>query len=122
MQKYIAQCVRGGKTMTDEENAKKYAKEISRCRECINYNYCHKIENEYHPKCKKWEWLLIGLKKGLAEGKPKWHDLREDPNDLPKETGYYLTDDGEYFYDVDCRKWRTVTCRVCWDFMWLYVS
>lgn len=22
---------------------------------------------------------------GLAEGKPQWHDLRVDPNDLPKE-------------------------------------
>lgn len=56
---------------------------------------------------------------GLAEGKPKWHDLRKDPNDLPTETGHYLTDDGEYIYDVDCKKWRTLRCRVCWDFDWL---
>lgn len=27
----------------------------------------------------------IAYNKGLAEGKPKWHDLRKDPNDLPKE-------------------------------------
>lgn len=28
---------------------------------------------------------------GLAEGrKEKWHDLREDPNDLPKENGKYI--------------------------------
>lgn len=26
---------------------------------------------------------------GLAEGKPKWHDLRKDPNDLPKEKTMY---------------------------------
>ena len=28
---------------------------------------------------------------GLAEGrKVQWHDLRKDPSDLPKESGYYL--------------------------------
>lgn len=27
-----------------------------------------------------------GFSNGLTEGKPKWHDLREDPNDLPKCT------------------------------------
>lgn len=29
------------------------------------------------------------LKAQLAEGEPKWHDLRKDPNDLPKESGNY---------------------------------
>ena len=33
-----------------------------------------------------------------TEGKPKWHDLRKDPNDLPKEHKEYWTkwDDGAY--------------------------
>lgn len=56
---------------------------------------------------------------GLAEGKPKWHELRKNPEDLPKETGHYLTDDGEYIYDADRKKWRTLTCMACWDFHWL---
>ena len=30
------------------------------------------------------EFWAEGMKYGLAEGKPKWHDLRENPNDLPK--------------------------------------
>lgn len=44
--------------------------------------------------------------KGFAEGKPKWHDLREDPNDLPIKNGQYWTkydDTSEErggFYDV----------------------
>lgn len=39
-----------------------------------------------------------GFSNGLAEGKPKWHDLRKDPNDLPKENGIYWCkwEDGSY--------------------------
>lgn len=31
-----------------------------------------------------------GYNNGYEQGKPKWHDLRKDPNDLPKERGEYL--------------------------------
>lgn len=55
--------------MTEKEKAEEYATEISRCKECRNHNFCHKIENEYLPKCEKWEWLFIGIEKGLAEGR-----------------------------------------------------
>lgn len=55
--------------MTDEEKVKEYATEIAKCKECRNHNFCHKIENEYLPKCEKWEWLFIGIKDGLAEGR-----------------------------------------------------
>ena len=59
------------------------------------------------------------LEKELEENKLKWHDLRKNPEDLPKETGHYLTDDGEYIYDADRKEWRTLTCMTCWDFHWL---
>ena len=29
--------------------------------------------------------FIDGVKYGLHEGQPKWHDLRKDPNDLPKD-------------------------------------
>ncbi|MCQ2595105.1 MAG: hypothetical protein MJ196_07575 [Treponemataceae bacterium] len=29
------------------------------------------------------EFWEEGYKKGLAEGKPKWHDFKKDPNDRP---------------------------------------
>ena len=29
--------------------------------------------------------FIDGVKYGLHEGQPKWHDLRKDQNDLPKE-------------------------------------
>lgn len=72
--------------MTDKEKAEEYATEIAKCKECINHNFCHKIENKYLPKCEKWEWLFIGIREGLTEGrKEKWHDLRKNPDDLPKD-------------------------------------
>ena len=44
---------------------------------------------------------------GLHEGQPKWHDLRKDPNDLPKEYTEVLDDEGR---QVVLRKghWRFV--------------
>ena len=54
--------------MTDEQKAKEYA--------------------DYF-----WGAELRAIKQayldGLKEGKPKWHDLRKDPNDLPKHSGEY---------------------------------
>lgn len=44
-----------------------------------------------------------GLEKGLAEGEPKWHDLRKDPNDLPKESGEYwckLKEERRYAFEI----------------------
>ena len=34
----------------------------------------------------RYEGFLAGLK----AGRPQWHDLRKDPNDLPKEGKQYL--------------------------------
>ena len=57
---------------------------------------------------------------GIKAGKPKWHDLRKDPKDLPTETGQYLTDNEDIcIYDTNSRKWRTLSCMACKDFDWL---
>lgn len=70
------------------------------------------------------EFWEEGMKYGLAEGrKEKWHDLREDPNDLPTATGQYLTTYDEIcIYDADCKRWRTLKCLVCGDFGWFAVG
>lgn len=73
--------------MTDEEKAI-----ANICKECGSYDFCIK-NNQLH--CAE----TVAYLKGLAEGrKEKWHDLREDPNDLPKENGYYWCkwNDGAY--------------------------
>ena len=44
---------------------------------------------------------------GLIEGKPKWHDLRKDPNDLPNGYRAVLNQDGmNIVYDYDNKVWR----------------
>lgn len=55
-----------------------------------------------------------GLEKGLAEGKPKWHDLRKDPNDLPPKvkgcnfSTYVFSDNGNFvYYDYENKTFAT---------------
>ena len=40
------------------------------------------------------EAITDGFLAGLKAGRPQWHDLRENPNDLPKEGMEVLNDDG----------------------------
>jgi hypothetical protein len=57
-----------------------------------------------------------GFLAGLKAGRPEWHDLRKDPNDLPKEDMYeavIITPSGEWekgiFRRTDCKcYWRIV--------------
>lgn len=62
--------------MTDEEKSAEYADKI--CKGC-NKIHC-KIEDE----CFSHESTRLNYLDGLAEGKPKWYDLRKDPSNLPK--------------------------------------
>ncbi|MCQ2053164.1 MAG: hypothetical protein MJZ03_04435 [archaeon] len=61
-----------GVDMTDEEKAEEYIKNVRT--ELENQTYWVDCTDEV-----KQAYL-----DGLAEGKPKWHDVRKDPNDLPK--------------------------------------
>lgn len=72
--------------MTDSEKAEKSLKKRK------GEYWCIKTDNVYIP-------YTEGYKDGLAEGrKEKWHNLRENPNDLPKEGGEFWTkwEDGTY--------------------------
>lgn len=49
-----------------------------------------------------------GFLAGLKAGRPQWHDLRKDPNDLPEEYipvlnqyGEHISYDGHYWRDCD---------------------
>ena len=60
--------------MTDEEMAEEYTAKNgfgSDCNNLTSYDANKEIEQAF----------LAGLK----AGRPVWHDLRKDPNDLPKE-------------------------------------
>ena len=59
--------------MTDEEMAEEYAWKS------LGYNDEIRLED-----------LADGFLAGLKAGRPQWHDLRKDPNDLPKKNGEYF--------------------------------
>lgn len=83
--------------MTDEEMAENFANNFDYI---DNSNY----ENNYQKDPEKiaYEVYLAGLK----AGKPRWHDLRKDPNDLPDSDRYVWTNEGPSCYDSDCLCWR----------------
>jgi hypothetical protein len=66
------------KNVTDEEMAEKIARNEYPLR--VNYS---KKELAQHKAYKD------GFLAGLKAGRPQWHDLRKDPNDLPKKSGRY---------------------------------
>ena len=65
--------------MTDEEMAEEWVKENS-----YPYNDCPTIQDK----------LKRTFLAGLKAGRPQWHNLREDPNDLPKRVCYVLNQAG----------------------------
>lgn len=81
--------------MTNEEKAEEYA------------NACRGKIKDIH-----WQDVKYAVLYGLAEGEPKWHDLRKDPNDLPNGdedclcfisecyfVGHYAKEDKEWHFD-----------------------
>ena len=60
--------------MTDIERAEKYARENKRIIQCSCHNYDSEKDLE--------EAYLAGLK---AARQKMWHDLRENPDDLPED-------------------------------------
>jgi hypothetical protein len=63
--------------MTDEEMAEEYAEKHSFR---VPYDGSNKFYDDTDFKASKDGFLA-----GLKAGRPQWHDLRKDPNDLPNE-------------------------------------
>ena len=80
--------------MTDIERAEKYARENKRIIQCSCHNYDSEKDLE--------EAYLAGLK---AARQKMWHDLRENPNDLPEDC--VINQDGKIvLYDHINKVWR----------------
>ena len=95
--------------MTDEEMAEEYAEKHSFR---VPYDGSNKFYDDVDYKASKESFLA-----GLKAGRPQWHDLKKDPNDLPKgQINRYLFAyvknyggkkpmlvgyNGEWFYDVN---------------------
>lgn len=71
--------------MADEEKAKELTTELI-CGKCTEIKHCKIIGTD---KCvtyiRSLNAISQGYNKGYEDGKPKWHNLIKDPNDLPKE-------------------------------------
>ena len=81
--------------MTDEEMAEEYANE--------NWEYYEEGQND--SKALKQAYLA-----GLKAGRPQWHDLRKDPNDLPK-----ANDEKLCFYEKGKVVARYDSGYSCWE-------
>ena len=90
-------------TKTREEAIKKY---WSKAKEKCPFND-ETLQNGY----------LEGFIEGAAEVMQdnKWHDLRKDPNDLPKVVTEYITNIGVMTFDrlKDRHLWTTPLCDAC---------
>ena len=86
--------------MTEEERAEQWLAKTS-----------HGDEFEYYEQILRKEAFLAGL----HEGQPKWHDLRKDPNDLPKVVKEYITNIGVMTFNrlKDRHLWTTPICDAC---------
>lgn len=82
--------------MKDEEMAAEFAEEHAFR---VPYDGSNKFYDDVDYKASK-EGFLAGLK----AGRPQWHDLRKDPNDLPKNDSYVLiaTQKRVYLGFYDC--------------------
>ena len=77
------------------------------------------MAEEYIEKnCKIWEEgeltvdeiVRLAFLAGLKAGRPQWHDLRKDPNDLPKKNK-------SYWVYMDCQGnkiYRSIVWQGCW--------
>jgi hypothetical protein len=79
----------GDRKMTDEEMADKYAQNLEKelmkeYEEHSEYGQTPYLATIPTPHVK--QAFLAGLK----AGRPQWHDLRKDPNDLPKDNNEVL--------------------------------
>ena len=67
-------------------------------------------DSEYLSMLDEGELYNAGYIAGLHEGQPKWHDLRKDPNDLPKKNK-------SYWVYMDCqgnKVYRSIVWQGCW--------
>lgn len=71
--------------MKDEEKAEEYTFNYG-CKKWCTDNVCDDVSED----CDTAMTMKQAYLDCLAEGRSKWHDLRKDPNDWPKENSKYI--------------------------------
>ena len=89
--------------MKDEEMAKQFADNINGLD--ITCSLLSAKDKNHAYRLGRYDGFLAGLK----AGRPQWHDLRKDKNDLPKDKEHVWCDYGDGygkgFYDKDDGGW-----------------
>ena len=101
--------------MTDEEMADKLAEDYVMREDTITENDRVPFDNGYGFQTVDFEKEVKkgykdGFLAGLNAGRPQWHDLRKDPNDLPNldktdMSDYVITDKGVAYYNGRVKSW-----------------
>lgn len=100
--------------MTDEEMAEEYADRTRIVDENTRAGTdCISLVQDYEGNVIDiHERIKQAFLAGLKAGRPKWHDLRKDPNDLPKRNNELtdrsdvtITDKGIAHYNFRKQKW-----------------
>ena len=96
--------------MTDEEKAEEYIFD-NYCRKNCEYLMQKECLEGIRTKCSEYEIREKAYLAGLHEGQLKWHDLRKDPNDLPKGDIWVLAyyDKGVLWCRASRRKFKDGT-------------
>ena len=105
--------------MTDEEKADKHAEEYVMREDVITENDRVPFDNGYGFQTVSFEdevkkGYKEGFLAGLKAGRPQWHDLRKDQNDLPKKNK-------SYWVYIDCQGnkiYRSIVWQGCWIGVW----
>ena len=89
----------------------------SLAKDCI-VNHTHKLVDKPTNQdiyLREESIFISGYKLGATENGIQWHDLRKDPNDLPKVTKEYITNIGVMTFDrlKDRHLWTTPICDAC---------
>ena len=92
--------------MKDEEMAEEYLDE--KCRDCYMCSYSE--HKDPYKICQRRKDRKQAFLAGLKAGRPQWHDLRKDKNDLPKldktdMSDYVITDKGVAYYNGRVKSW-----------------
>ena len=90
--------------MTDEEMVEKYAKAN------MHYEVAKREDGTDYAKEVSNVTIKQAYLSGLEAGRPKWHDLRKDPNDLPKDNDEKLC-----FYEKGKVVARYDSGYSCWE-------
>ena len=101
--------------MTLEEKAKQKAEEIEKNQTLGVYDN----EEDLIRDSSFNDGIVEGYEEGYLDGAKEngvvWHDLRKDPNDLPKVVTEYITNIGVMTFDrlKDRHLWTTPICDAC---------